>query len=100
MLAFENLAVAASIVSDLQLRRSEARLAAILLRAAGRTVLAPQRTLFLVRLSQADLGEMANVSRQAVKNTLRRWQEAGWIDVHYGGVVVNDPERLLDRTSV
>jgi CRP/FNR family transcriptional regulator, cyclic AMP receptor protein len=99
MLAFENLAVAASIVSDLQLRRSEARLAAVLLRAAGRTVLTPHRALFPVRLSQAELGEMANVSRQVVNGTLRRWQEAGWIDVRYGEIVVHDPERLLDCTS-
>ncbi|NGX17182.1 Crp/Fnr family transcriptional regulator [Wenzhouxiangella sp. XN24] len=99
LLAFENLAVAASIVTDLQLRRSESRLAAVLLRAAGRTVLAPDRVLIPVSLSQAELGEMANVSRQVVNATLRRWQAAGWIDLRYGEVVVNDRERLLDCTA-
>jgi len=99
MLAFENLAVAASIVTDLQLRRSEARLAAVLLRAAGRTVLVPERALYTVRLSQAELGEMANVSRQVVNATLRRWQEAKWIVVRYGEVVVMNPAQLLERTS-
>lgn len=99
MLAFENLAMAANIVTDLQLRRSEARLAAVLLRAAGRTVLSPDRALFPVRLSQAELGEMANVSRQVVNATLRRWQAAGWIAVRYGEVVVHDLERLLARTA-
>ena len=99
MLAFENLAVAASIVSDLQLRRSEARLAAVLLRAAGRTVLVPDRALLPVCLSQAELGEMANVSRQVANAALRRWQAAGWIDLRYGEVVVNDLERLLACTA-
>lgn len=98
-LAFENLAVAVSIVTDLQLRRSEARLAAVLLRAAGRTVLAPDRALFPVRLGQAELGEMANVSRQLVNATLRRWHQAGWITAHYGVVMVCDPERLLACTA-
>lgn len=99
MLAFENFAIAASIVTDLQLRRSEARLAAVLLRAAGRTVLAPRRELFPLRLSQAELGEMANVSRQVVNGMLRRWQEAGWITIRYGEVRVADVERLLERTA-
>ena len=99
MLAFENLAVAANIVTDLQLRRSEARLAAALLRAAGRTVLTLDRALFPVRLSQAELGEIANVSRQVVNGTLRRWQAAGWIDVRYGEVVVHNLERLLECTA-
>ena len=99
MLAFANVAMAANIVTDLQLRRSEARLAAVLLRAAGRTVLSPHRALFPVLLSQAELGEMANVSRQVVNGTLRRWQAAGWIEVRYGEVVVRDLEQLLELTS-
>ena len=98
-LAFENLAVAAGIITDLQLRRSEARLAAVLLRAAGRTVLTPQRKLLPVRLSQAELGEMANVSRQLVNATLRRWQAAGWIDLRYGEVVITSREQLLGCTA-
>jgi CRP-like cAMP-binding protein len=97
VLAFEHFAVAASVVSDLQLRGSEARLAAGLLRAAGRTVLAPEAELFPVRLSQSELGEMANVSRQVVNATLRRWQEAGLIAARYGEVRVVDVERLLER---
>ena len=95
-LAFENLSVAISIITDLQLRRSEARLAAAVLRAAGCTVLAPQRAPAPVPLSQGDLGEMANVSRQVVNAMLRQWQRAGWISVRYGEVVVSDAERLRE----
>jgi CRP-like cAMP-binding protein len=98
-LAFENLSVAISIVTDLQLRRSEARLAAAVLRAAGRTVLAPRRELMPVPVGQGDLGEMANVSRQVVNATLRRWQRAGCISVRYGEVMVNDAEALLACTT-
>jgi CRP-like cAMP-binding protein len=94
-LAFENLSVAISIITDLQLRRSEARLAAALLRAAGRTVLAPRRKPMPVPLGQGELGEMANASRQVVNATLRQWQHAGWISVRYGEVVVHDVEALL-----
>lgn len=93
-LAFDNLSVAISIINDLQLRRSEARLAAIVLRAAGCTVLAPSREPLPVPLSQSDLGEMANVSRQMVNVTLRQWQDSGWISVRYGEVVVADVEQL------
>lgn len=98
-LAFENLTVAISVITELQLRGSEARLAAVLLRAAGRTVLAPDRALQPVHLGQAELGEMANVSRQHVNATLRRWQEVGWITMRYGEVRVTSPERLLERAS-
>ena len=98
-LAFENLSVAISIVTDLQLRRSEARLAAAVLRAAGRTVLAPRRKLMPVPLGQGELGEMANVSRQVVNATLRQWQRAGCISVRYGEVTVNDVEALLAYTT-
>jgi len=98
-LAFENLSVAISIVTDLQLRRSEARLAAAVLRAAGRTVLSPRRKPMPLPLGQGELGEMANVSRQVVNATLRQWQRAGWIRVRYGEVVVNDVAALLARTA-
>ncbi len=93
-LAFENLSIAISVITDLQLQRSEARIAAALLRAAGRTVLTPARKPLPVPLSQSDLGEMANVSRQVVNITLRRWQDAGWISVSYGEVVVSDIQQL------
>lgn len=94
-LAFENLSVAISVVTDLQLRGVEARLAAALLRAAGHTVLAPRRSLMPVPLGQGELGEMANVSRQVVNAKMRQWQEAGWISVSYGEVVVKDMDALL-----
>lgn len=98
-LAFENLAVAARIIAELQLSRSEARLAAVLLRAAGRTIIAPEGELLPVRLSQRELGEMANVSRQVTNTILRRWQDRGWIAVRYGEVVVSDAGSLLERTA-
>ena len=98
-LAFENLSIAVGIITDLQLRRSEARLAAVLLRAAGCTVLTPRREPLPVPLSQGELGEMATVSRQVVNASLRQWQAAGWISVRYGEVVVIDVERLQECTA-
>jgi CRP/FNR family transcriptional regulator, cyclic AMP receptor protein len=99
-LAFENLSIAIGVISDLQLQRSAARIAAALLRAAGCTVLAPGRKPVPVPLSQSDLGEMANVSRQVVNATLRQWQGAGWISVRYGEVVVREIEELRQCTAV
>lgn len=99
VLAAENASLAASVAASLLLRGSEARLAAALLRVAGRTVLSPTGPLFPVRLNQKELGEVANVSRQVVNATLRRWQQRGWIVVGYGEVVVADVESLLARTA-
>lgn len=98
-LAHENLTVAAGIIAELQLCGSEARLAAVLLRAAGRTAIETRKELFPVRLSQKELGEMANVSRQVTNSILRRWQDRGWVDVRYGEVVVADVGSLLERTT-
>lgn len=98
-LASESFAIATGIIAELQLRGSEARLAAVLLRAAGRDIIDPRGGLLPVRLSQKELGEMANVSRQVTNAILRRWQSRGWIAVRYGEVVVADVDSLLQRTA-
>jgi hypothetical protein len=42
---------------------------------------------------------MANVSRQVVNATLRRWQERGWIVIGYGEVAIADAGSLLERAE-
>jgi CRP-like cAMP-binding protein len=70
------LASAAQAVANLLIRRSDQRIAATLLRAAGADA-AGGTAASVLRISQSALGEMANASRHLVNRTLQVFDRSG-----------------------
>jgi CRP-like cAMP-binding protein len=91
--------VAIQTVSDLLIRPAEGRIAATLLRvtAAGEGALPDDPAGF--RLTQAELGEMANASRAVVNRTLGAFERRGWIRSGYQRIAVMDAAALAAFVS-
>jgi CRP-like cAMP-binding protein len=85
-----NMAVMTAAVSDLLIPRPDRRIAAVLLRVAGVSAVGPAAP----HLSQADLAEMANASRQLVNRTLAGFVARGWVAQHYRRIAIRDPAAL------
>jgi CRP/FNR family transcriptional regulator, cyclic AMP receptor protein len=87
-------AIAMAVVPDLLIRRAERRIAAVLLRvtttAEGLSPDDPEG----FHLTQSQLGEMANASRDVVNRTLTLLASKGWLDVGYGRILIFDREGL------
>jgi CRP-like cAMP-binding protein len=86
--------LATRVISDLLIPDAPRRVAAVLLRvtAADEGVEPPHPDGFL--MTQAELGEMANVARPNVNRVLRRFLENGWISKSYQRLRVTDPGAL------
>jgi CRP-like cAMP-binding protein len=78
---------------DLLIRDSARRLAAVLLRVTAMGEVPPADGEGYT-LTQAELGEMANISRHQVNRTLGMMRRAGWIDSRYHRI------RLLDVAAL
>jgi CRP-like cAMP-binding protein len=78
---------------DLLIRDSARRLAAVLLRVTAMGEVPPADGEGYL-LTQAELGEMANISRHLVNRTLGMMRRAGWIDSRYNRI------RLLDVAAL
>lgn len=87
---------AISIVSDLLIRRSDQRIAATLLRVTGAEegIKPPDPEGYF--LTQAELAEMANVSRDVMNRTLARFKAAGWVSLTYNRIAIVDATALSD----
>lgn len=48
----------------------------------------------LVAISQEELGNLAGVSRMTVSRVLSRFAAQGWIEIHYRGLQVKQPDAL------
>lgn len=81
------------VVSDLLIRKTDCRIAAVLLRLfeimpnglrAGDTC----------RLTQAELSEMTNTSRHTANTVLKSFELKGWIEVSYGSITLMRPDEL------
>ncbi len=90
-LSIANLDFVIATVRDLLLPRAEHRIAATLLRV---TTDAEPDLPEGYRLSQAELGEMANASRQLVNRCLAGLERMGWIEQGYNLIHIRDPEAL------
>lgn len=80
-------------VADLLIRKTECRVAAVLLRlftigSGGGYLLRP------FKLTQSDLSEMANTSRHTTNTILKSFEAQGWIDMSYGCIALKDIEAL------
>lgn len=73
-------------VHDLQKRNPARRIASVLQRAASPHASVP--------LSQADLGTMANASRQQVNAAIRQFASTGWVRSGYRSIAVLQPQAL------
>ncbi len=87
-ISISNLDVALNVISDLMIAQPERRIAAVLLRSAG----AAHEP--VVRVSQSELGRMANVSRKLVNKALRQFGEPGWVEPGYNAIKIRDAQAL------
>ena len=81
------------VARDLLIRDSARRLAAVLLRVTAMGEVPPGDARGYA-LTQAELGEMANISRHHVNRILATMRRAGWIDARYNRI------RLLDVAAL
>lgn len=47
-----------------------------------------------IRLSQAEIGQVANASRDRVSRALQKFAKAGWITLDYRAIVIRDIDAL------
>ncbi|HVZ10405.1 Crp/Fnr family transcriptional regulator [Rhodopila sp.] len=86
--------VAAGVITDLLIRRADCRIAATLLRVTGALEACAPDAPAGFRLTQAELGEMANASRHLVNRTLGRFEANGWVSRSYSYIAICQPESL------
>jgi CRP-like cAMP-binding protein len=93
-LAEFNAWLSVALACELSIPNASRRVAAVLMRAtgalAGLESQHPQGQL----LTQAEVGEMANVSRLHTNRILADLGERGWISIGYGRMKVTDPDAL------
>jgi len=81
-----------AIVESLLIPGASQRIAATLLRVAYGAAGPEQVGSVTIILTQAELGEMANASRNMVSRTLKQLETKGWIGIGYGTLTIMDPE--------
>jgi CRP/FNR family cyclic AMP-dependent transcriptional regulator len=81
------------VARDLLIRDSAKRLAAVLLRVTAAGEVPPDNEQGYA-LTQAQLGEMANISRHHVNRILGTMRRAGWIDARYNRIRLQDVAAL------
>lgn len=87
--------ISAMIASDLLIRQSERRLAATLLRFCGpHDPGADPAGQLRIPITQAELADASNLSRNAASTILRALAAKGYIETDYRGIVVLDRARL------
>ena len=98
-LANANMDLSIATVSDLLIARADRRVAAILLRATSGAGGTPPADPDGYRLTQGDIAEMANASRQTVNRCLRDFAARGWIRLGYQRIAVGNPAALAAFAS-
>jgi CRP-like cAMP-binding protein len=93
-LAEHNLEITIRIISDLLIRKSDHRIAAVLLRVAGLPDSGRSGEFHDCSLTQSDLAELANVSRHVVNATLKTFEGHGWIKIGYGKISILNAKAL------
>jgi CRP/FNR family cyclic AMP-dependent transcriptional regulator len=86
--------VATKVIETLLIRDSDCRIAATLLRVAPPREDDESAPHPDILLTQAKLGEMANLDRQIVNRILRQMEAKGWVQVSYGRIRIVDPTAL------
>jgi CRP-like cAMP-binding protein len=86
--------MAVRVLGDLLVNSSERRVAAVLSRLAGAGPAVGGEERSTIRLSQADIGQISNASRDRVNRALQKFVKAGWIALDYKAVVIRDLKAL------
>jgi CRP-like cAMP-binding protein len=95
-LAEFNARLSVALACELGISSGARRIAAVVMRATGAHFgLAPQHPDGFA-LTQAEIGEMANVSRLHCNRILAQFCDRGWIRMHYGRILVLDAAALSD----
>lgn len=89
-----NLDLALRSITDLTIARAERRIAARLLGAANYPFGIPEDEGWLVELSQMQLAEIANASRDNVSRCIAKFRRRGWVKSGYRKIIVSDPEAV------
>lgn len=87
-------AVGIQILGDLLIPSSERRVAAVLRRLGGMAIGNGQVEPWAIHLSQSEIGEMCNCSRDRVNRALQKFAKAGWIGVDIKKVIVRNRAAL------
>lgn len=91
----ELIRMAFSAIDDGTLLTLEGRLAKRLVTLADtHGVPHPEGVLINLHLPQHELATILNVTRQTVNRKLAEWRSHGWIAIHYGQIVIIEPEQL------
>lgn len=83
-----------AVVDTLLIPVAANRIAATLIRVAYGAVGPKPGESVSVMLSQSELGEMANTSRNLTGRTLKDMERKGWISIGYRSLTIIDPERI------
>lgn len=81
-------------VSDLLIRRSEQRIAAVLLRVSGADGLTGPSVTGPVHLTQSIIAELSNCSRHTANVTLKAFEQRGWLEIGYATLTIHSPDGL------
>jgi CRP-like cAMP-binding protein len=82
--------MAAGVIGDLLISSGERRIAAVIVRNARPQPSAEPQLPWPLRLSQAELAQMSNSSRDRVNRTLAKFAKAGWLMADFKKIVVKD----------
>lgn len=93
-IADASLQIAVRALAELLIGDAGRRIAATLLRVTSCLETWPRVDPAGYRLTQAELGEMANASRGLANRTLRRFEAKGWVRLGYNRIAVLDPRAL------
>ncbi|WP_158292029.1 Crp/Fnr family transcriptional regulator [Paracraurococcus ruber] len=81
-------------VTDLMIRRADRRVGAVLLRVSGAKEDGALRRTGDICLTQTELAQMSNASRDLVNRTLAEFEAKGWVRLGYNRMAVLEPEAL------
>jgi CRP/FNR family transcriptional regulator, cyclic AMP receptor protein len=87
-------AMAVKVLGDLLVRSGERRIAAVLARLAQGGDGHKKGDSAPIHLSQADIGQISNASRDRVNRALQKFAKAGWITLDYKTIVIRDIDAL------
>jgi CRP/FNR family transcriptional regulator, cyclic AMP receptor protein len=76
------------VVGDLLIPSAERRIAAVIARIAKPIPGADDQAPWPIRISQAEIGQMSNASRDRVNRALAKFARAGWVTVDFKMIVV------------
>ena len=88
------LKVAVQVIVDLMMPSTERRIAATLVRLSRPEASPETLPPWPIHLTQVELGQVANASRDRVSHALHKFEEKGWITVEYRVIRVRNLEAL------